>query len=58
MKKQALLIVIFILCCLPQIAFAAEDAVSVNPPGWLGGTLALLSLALAIGVGAWARNKK
>ena len=47
-----------LLVLLPATAFAAEGAVGVNPPGWVGGSLAALALALAIGTGLWARNKR
>ncbi|MCB8967983.1 MAG: hypothetical protein R3E31_27885 [Chloroflexota bacterium] len=57
MKKQALF-VLLIVFAIPQLVFAAEETVGVNPPGWLGGLLALLALALAVGLSAWVRNKK
>lgn len=41
----------------PDVIYAAEKE-AINPPGWLGGLLAFLSLALAIVAGIWVRNKQ
>lgn len=49
---------LLLITLLPGAAFAAEGAVGVNPPGWVGGSLAALALALAIGTSIWVRNKK
>ena len=60
MKHKTYLLLSLLLTLLalfPEVAFAAESK-SINPPGWLGGTLALLALALVIGVGIWVRNKQ
>lgn len=60
MPKYIVLLSILALLALlaaPTAVFAAEEANAVNPPGWLGGLLAALSLALAVGAGIWARRR-
>lgn len=51
------ILLLLILAVFPDITYAAEKE-SINPPGWLGGFLAFLSLALAIGAGFYVRNKR
>ncbi len=59
-NRTTLFLMMLLLAALwifPEPAFAAESN-AVNPPGWLGGFLAILALALAIGAGIWLRNKQ
>ena len=58
MTMLTILALIALLMLLPSSAFAAEGSVGINPPGWVGGLLAALALALAIGTGIWTRNKR
>lgn len=61
MKNYAMiLLVLFLLLALvafPEVMYAAEKE-AVNPPGWLGGFLAFLSVALAVATGLWVRKKQ
>lgn len=69
-KLTVLLLVSAVLILFPATAFAAaelapETAVSllfaekeaVNPPGWVGGLLAVIALILPFAVRFWAQKK-
>ncbi len=55
--SMTLLFLLTALWLFPGTVFAAESE-SINPPGWVGGLLALLALVLAVGTGIWIRNKQ
>ncbi len=61
MKNYAtILLALFLLLALtafPELIYAAEKE-AINPPGWLGGFLAFLSVALAAAAWLWVRNKQ
>lgn len=64
MMKQRLgvigvVVVLSLLMVLPAGAsgLLAEEAAGVNLPGWVGGMLALLALALPLATSFWLRNK-
>ncbi len=51
------LFLLLVLVVFPEVIYAAEKE-AVNPPGWLGGFLAFLSVALAVATGIWVRKKQ
>lgn len=61
MKNHATLLLVFLflltLAAFPEIIYAAEKE-AINPPGWLGGFLAFISVALAAVAGLWVRKKQ
>ncbi|MCA9972154.1 MAG: hypothetical protein KC425_18145 [Anaerolineales bacterium] len=52
-----LLALVAILLMAPTAVFAADEITARNPPGWIGGTLAALSLVLAVAFSLWARRR-
>lgn len=62
-KRISISVVVMMLLAmwvLPAYAagLMAEGAVGVNPPGWVGGLLALLSLVLPAVVVVWMRRQR
>lgn len=55
-----MVMMLMLLWALPVDAagLMAEGAASVNPPGWVGGLLALLSLILPAVVVVWMRRQR
>lgn len=45
------------LLALISLVPLADEAVAVNPPGWLGGLLALVSVAAPTAVYFWYKNR-
>ncbi len=56
-KRTALLSVLFLLSVTAWPALAQISEESVTLPGWVGGLLALLAVALMVGTSMYIRNR-